>query len=111
MIRTTNPNDEFLFINSSNIKCFAPAKSRIYVLFSDDGNGKTQIQGRIDECRREPVPATENTPEVVGYYSQIEFVKTGVQIPGNDPDLFNKGHEAVIAKLAELNPTIEFETY
>lgn len=110
MIRPQN-SVEFLFVNSSNIKSFAPEKSRIYVQHEDNGQGKIKVHGRIDREISPLVPATDGQPERPARYEEIGWVRTGVEIRPDSPTLFADAHQAVIAKLAELNPSVQFEIY
>lgn len=95
-------NSKFNFILGNGIEAIAPASSEIYVHFADNGKGQIEIHGKILKVDQEE---TESQPKQT---SEIGWVRPGTQFRADDKDLFQKGHEAVINKLIETNPSVEF---
>lgn len=99
MIKT---DSKFIFIQGNEIEAIAPVNSEIYVHFADNGKGKIEIHGKILKVNQEE---TESQPKLT---TEIGWVRSGVEFPANEIDLFTKGHEAVIDKLLEINSEVNF---
>ncbi len=99
MIKT---NSKFNFILSNGIEAIAPVSSEIYVHFADNTKGKIEIHGKVLKVDQ------EETESQAKQTTEIGWIRTGVEFRADDKDLFTKGHEAVINKLIEANPTAEF---
>jgi hypothetical protein len=95
-------NSKFNFILGNEIEASAPINSKIYVHFGDNSKGKIQINGKILKVEKE---ATETEEEQL---TEIGWVRPGVEFRADDEALFANGHNAVIDKLKELNPDVEF---
>jgi len=100
------PNSKFSFIQGNGVEAIAPANSRVYVHFADNGQGKIQIHGKILRIDQEADP--ENQPPIEEQTTEIGCVRPGVEIPANDAEIFTKGHQAVIDCLMDANPDVVF---
>lgn len=95
----TTKNEAFKFINEKGNKEEVPAGAFVYVHVTDNGQGFHEIHGKI---------LSKDKTEL-GWQRLVDTENGGfVKLPGDTPNLLVESNELVLAKMVEINPTVEF---